>query len=148
VTTDPPASRVLAERSDRCHEACFVCGAGNHRGLGLRFTEEPDGSVTGSFACDAWYQGYPDRLHGGVIAMLADAAMTHCLFAHDIAAVTGSLKLRMTRPAEVGIPAQLRAWLVRSAPPGYVLRAELSQAGIVRATAEGLFVEREALEAR
>jgi len=146
VTTDPAACETFTDLSVHCHGACFVCGQRSQDGLGLRFTEEADGSVVGCFACDERYQGYPDRLHGGVIAMLLDAAMTHCLFVRDIMAVTGSLKLRMTRLAEVGVPACLRAWLVRSAPPGYLLKAELSQIGIVRATAEGLFVERQALE--
>ena len=66
-----------------CHPSCVVCGTRNAGGLGLRFREEADGSVVASFPCDSQYQGYPDRLHGGVVSMLLDAAMTHCLFARN-----------------------------------------------------------------
>ena len=85
--------------------------------------------MVGTFACDGRYQGYPDRLHGGVIAMLADAAMTHCLFLHEISAVTGKLKLRFPHPVEVGLKATVRAELVRNSPPLFQLRAEISQTG-------------------
>jgi acyl-coenzyme A thioesterase PaaI-like protein len=107
----------------------------------LRFQAEPDGSVVGTFACDGKYQGYPDRLHGGVIAMLADAAMTHCLFQRGIRAVTGKLRLRFPRPVEVGSEATVRATITKNAPPLFELTAEIWQAGVVRVTAESLFIE-------
>ena len=143
MTTDLATSKPAIGLPGRCHPACFACGVRNGDGLGLRFTEEPDGTVVGSFACEGKYQGYPDRLHGGVIAMLADAAMTHCLFVHRIKAVTGKLKLRFPRPVEVGVAATVRAAVVRSSPPAFVLKAEISQGGTIRATAEALFVEQQ-----
>jgi acyl-coenzyme A thioesterase PaaI-like protein len=115
----------------------------NGDSLGLRFVEEANGAVVGSFACDGRYQGYPDRLHGGVVAMLADAAMTHCLFLHRISAVTAKLRIRYPRPVDVGAVATVRATLVMNSPPLFELRAEISQAGTVRVTAEGLFIERQ-----
>lgn len=141
MTTDVATSDSDTALPDRCHPACFACGVRNGDGLGLRFTEEPDGSVVGAFACEDKYQGYPDRLHGGVVAMLADAAMTHCLFVHQIKAVTGKLELRFPHAVAVGVSATVRAMLVRNSPPAFVVRAEISQAGTVRATAEALFVE-------
>jgi acyl-coenzyme A thioesterase PaaI-like protein len=141
VSTDLAANKPATDLPDRCHPACFACGVRNNEGLGLRFTEEPDGTVVGSFACDGKYQGYPDRLHGGVVAMLADAAMTHCLFLRRISAVTGKLRLRFPCPVEVGLDATVRATLVKNSPPLFELKAEIWQAGTVRATAEGLFVE-------
>lgn len=148
MTTSRATSRSETGLPDRCHRACFACGVRNGDGLGLRFTEQPDGSVVGSFACEGKYQGYPDRLHGGVVAMLADAAMTHCLFVHRVKAVTGKLELRFPRPVAVGVSATVRATLVKNAPPAFVVRAEVSQAGTVRATAEGLFVEHAHLTAQ
>jgi hypothetical protein len=73
--------------------------------------------------------------------MLADAAMTHCLFLRRISAVTGKLRLRFPRPVEVGLDATVRATLVKASPPLFELKAEVSQAGTLRATAEGLFIE-------
>ena len=143
MTIDLATGETATDLPAQCHPACFACGVQNGEGLGLRFTEESDGSVAGSFACDGKYQGYPDRLHGGVVAMMADAAMTHCLFVHRIKAVTGKLKLRFPQPVEVGIAATVRARVVANSPPAYVLTAEISQAGMVRATAEALFVEQQ-----
>ena len=141
MTTERPNSGAAAQLAERCHPACIVCGARNGDSLGLQFVKEADGAVVGSFACEGKYQGYPDRLHGGVIAMLADAAMTHCLFLHGISALTGKLKLRFPRPVEVGVAATVRATLVKNSPPIFELKAEISQAGVVRVTAEALFVE-------
>lgn len=73
--------------------------------------------------------------------MLADAAMTHCLFLRRIRAVTCKLKLRFPRPVEVGMDATVRATLVKSSRPLFELEAEISQAGTVRVTAEALFME-------
>ena len=143
MTTDLATSETATDLPDRCHPACFACGVQSGDGLGLRFTEESDGTVVGSFACEGKYQGYPDRLHGGVIAMLADAAMTHCLFVHRIKAVTGKLELRFPHPVEVGVDATVRAALVKNSPPAFVLKAEIWQAGTIRATAEALFVEQQ-----
>lgn len=143
MTTDLATSKTATDLPQRCHPACFACGVRNGDGLGLQFTEESGGAVVGSFACDGKYQGYPDRLHGGVIAMLADAAMTHCLFLRRISAVTGKLKLRFPHPVEVGVAATVRATLVKNSPPLFELKAEISQAGTVRATAEGLFIEQQ-----
>lgn len=147
MTTEPATSEPATDLPDRCHPACFACGVQSGDGLGLRFTEESDGTVVGSFACDGKYQGYPDRLHGGVIAMLADAAMTHCLFVHRIKAVTGKLELRFPHPVEVGVDATVRAAVVKNSPPAFVLKAEIWQAGTIRATAEALFVEQQLGEA-
>ncbi|MBN2560250.1 MAG: PaaI family thioesterase [Phycisphaerae bacterium] len=143
MTIESASTKTAADLAGRCHPSCIVCGARNGDSLGLRFVQEADGTVIGSFACDDKYQGYPDRLHGGVIAMLADAAMTHWLFLHRISAVTAKLKLRFPRPVEVGVPATVRAAIVRNSPPMFVLKAQISQAGTVRATAEGLFIEQQ-----
>ncbi len=141
MTIDRVTGETATDLPDRCHPACFACSVRNGDGLGLRFTEESDGAVVGSFACDGKYQGYPDRLHGGVVAMLVDAAMIHCLFVHGIKAVTGKLKLRFPRPVEMGVAAIVRATLVMNSPPAFELKVEISQAGTVRATTEALFVE-------
>lgn len=127
--------------AERCHPACIACGALNGDSLDLRFAKRQDGSVVGTFACDGKYQGYPDRLHGGVVAMLADAAMTHCLFLNKISAVTGKLNLRFPRPVQVGIVADVRAEITKNSPPLFELRAEVSQGGVVCVTAEALFVQ-------
>ncbi len=129
-----------------CHPACLVCGERNQSGLGLRFEQQPDGSVLGRFACDANYQGYPDRLHGGVVSMLLDAAMTNCLFAKGIQAVTARMNVRFRHPVRLSTEAVIQARLVDQAPPLYVLKAELLQAGQACALADAKFFAEEAAD--
>ena len=76
-----------------CHES----------GLGLRFEPQADGSVAAYFACAPNYQGYPGRLHGGVVSMLLDAAMTNCLFARGIQAVTGEFGQPMSEEVKAAV---------------------------------------------
>lgn len=122
-----------------CHPACIACRSRETGGLGLRFARRGDGSVGAIFVCDAVYQGYPDRLHGGVIATLLDAAMTHWLFSRGIQGVTAKLSIRYHEPILVNQAAQIRAWIVGERPPFHLLRAEICQAGTRRASAEGAF---------
>jgi acyl-coenzyme A thioesterase PaaI-like protein len=85
------------------------------------------------------FQGYPDRLHGGVIAMLLDAGMTHCLFARNVAGLTAKLNIRYNQGVMLGISAMVRARVVDSEEPLYYLEAEVLQNGHVCAAAKATF---------
>jgi len=122
------------------HPNCVACGPDHAQGWRLRFAENADGSVSATVDCAPGWQGYPNRLHGGAIAMLLDAAMTHCLFAHREVAVTAELCVRCREAVITGSPARVRAWLVYSSPRLHRLRAELSQAGRIKAVATGKFL--------
>jgi len=122
-----------------CHPACIACRPESAGGLGLRFGPDGHDGVVAEFACAAAYQGYPDRVHGGVIATLLDAAMTHCLFAREIRGYTAKLNVRFHRPVEVGVPATVHARLTDARPPLYLLRGELRQGGVLRASARASF---------
>lgn len=123
-----------------CHPACVACRSCERGGLGLQFESRPDGSVVAGFPCHPYYQGYPDRLHGGVIATLLDAAMTHWLFSRGIRGYTGRLSVRFRHPVTTGQPAVVRAWLVRQAAPLYMLEAELTQGDRLCAAAAAKFL--------
>ena len=145
----PIASFELAERQERLercasreHPKCLLCGQ-NPGGLRLHFRAQADGSVVAVFPCPASYQSYPQTLHGGVIASLLDAAMTNALFADGIAAVTGELTIRFLAPVSLGRGAVIRGWCERATPPLYYLRAQLEQAGVLRARASAKFMLRE-----
>jgi acyl-coenzyme A thioesterase PaaI-like protein len=139
-------SNQYQERLDvvrgREHDCCFVCDPHNSRGFGLEFHACIDGSVTALFACAKAFHGYPCWLHGGVISSLLDGAMTNCLFARGIVAVTAELSTRFLSPVAVDRPARVRAWLEKSHPPLYVLQARLIQDGEILATTSGKFMER------
>lgn len=130
---------VTTDLSRQCHPSCLVCGSERANGLGLRFAPQSDGSVSAEFHCSPDFQGYSDRLHGGVIAMLLDAGMTHCLFARNIAGLTARLNIRYNHGVMLGIPAVVRASVVDHEEPLYYLEAEVLQNGHVCAAAKATF---------
>ena len=56
------------------------------------------GHLQGSLPEGVLTEGYRTLVHGGAIAALIDAAMTHCLFGHEVLAVTAELKISYRRP--------------------------------------------------
>lgn len=110
-------------------------------GLGLRYEAQPDGRVVATFIGHSALEGYPGRLHGGVIATLLDGAMTHCLFAHGIQGVTAELNVRYLHAVSAGAMLTLRASLQHAAHGLYQLEAEIAEAGVVKVTATGKFMK-------
>ena len=129
--------RVLHES----HRRCVVCGAEHPFGLRLEFTANDDGSIQARFECETLFEGYPGMVHGGIVSMLLDGAMTNCLFAHGHPGVTGELNVRFGYPVETEGFAVVRAWIDESPPPFFVLKSELVQEGRVCARATGKFVD-------
>jgi len=126
------------------HARCLLCGEQNPASLKLRFVAGSGGTVSAKFKSHAGLQGYNDVLHGGVIAALMDSAMTHCLFHHGVQGLTGDLHVRYLRPVSCGATVEIRAAIVSSRPPLYVLKAELLLQEAVMARAEAKFMQRDA----
>jgi uncharacterized protein (TIGR00369 family) len=127
----------------RCsHPSCYVCGSANGHGLGLEFRRNEHGGVEAVFACHTVFEGYPDMLHGGIICTLLDGAMTNCLFAHGVTAVTAELKVRFRHPVVTKRPARVRAWITATLRPLHELAAELVQNERIMATAKAKFLEK------
>lgn len=122
------------------HANCVVCSSSNKHGLGLSFTSLPDGSVEAMFDCNQVFEGYHNMLHGGITSTLLDGAMTNCMFAHGIHAVTAELNIRFRHPVACCQSVTVRAWIVRSTSKLHLLQAEISQKGQIMATATGKFV--------
>lgn len=139
------AKSTLPALRQQSHPHCFACGPANGHGLGLEFRVTHNGAVEASFTCAPDFAGYPGILHGGVICTLLDGAMTNCLFAHGLAAVTVDLHVRFRHPAAVNLPATVRAWLGAVDLPVHRLAAEMVQDGQIVATATARFVEKRAL---
>jgi hypothetical protein len=116
------------------HSGCFVCGDQNGDGLGLFFCPQPDGSIAAQFTCDSKYQGCRDRLHGGVIAM------TNCLLHLGVTAVTGRISVGFRRAARLSRAAEIKARIASCDGDLYRLKAEMRQAGVVVARADGKFL--------
>jgi len=129
----------LARTQRRSHSQCVVCGDG--RGLALNFSVDADGTVRATFECQSAYQGYDGLLHGGVIALLLDGAMTNCLFAHGVAALTAEMKVRYRHPVRIGQPVLILARIVQSSAPLFLLESQLFQSGLQCARGTGKFMQ-------
>jgi len=122
-----------------------VCGPANGHGLGLEFRVAQDGAVEASFPCQPVFAGYPGMPHGGIICTLLDGAMTNCLFARGLAAVTVDMNVRFRHPVTVSLPAMVWAWLESEGSPVHRLAAELLEGGQVVATAMTRFIEKRSM---
>ena len=139
--TTKPAQGLLERTRRQAHPLCVVCGRAHECGLGLRFSLQEDGSVRARFVCSKSHEGFRDILHGGVISSLLDGAMTNCLFAHGIAAVTAELVVRFRHPIATGSPLTVVGRTSGSSPPLYVLDAEIIQDDTLMAVGKGKFME-------
>lgn len=110
-------------------------------GLALRYTPATDGSVSASFLGNCALEGYPGILHGGIVATLLDGAMTNCLFAQGIRALTGDLHVRYRFPVLAAEELTVRAWVESSWQALFHVRAEITQGGEVKARAQGKFMK-------
>ncbi|MFZ5828964.1 MAG: PaaI family thioesterase [Planctomycetota bacterium] len=144
MITNPNAVTLEAMRRQH-HPRCVVCGA-NNDALRLSFRLADDGAVEATLDCQGALQGYPDRLHGGVLCTLLDGAMTNCLFAHGFAGVTAKLQVRFHRAATIGEPATVRAEVFERKDPLFCLRARVVQGTALVASAEATFVDTAAVD--
>lgn len=138
ATTD----RQTKHSSDNGHNHCWLCGNKNPRSLNLHFQAGEDGMVRTQFSGRSEFQGYDGMLHGGVVASLLDAAMTHCLFHRGIQAVTGDLQVRYVKPVPFDAFLDVQASVVSSKPPLHYLKAEIIHNGCVMAWAKAKFMQR------
>lgn len=121
----------------------MLCGPFHPGSWRLSFAQAGDGEVHTTFIAGSELQGYENILHGGVIASLLDAAMTHCLLHQGIQAVTGDLRIRYYHPVACQVPLVLRARMLFSCPPLYHLAAEIVYKDLLQAKGEGKFMRRE-----
>jgi uncharacterized protein (TIGR00369 family) len=124
------------------HQSCMVCGSAesNPETLGLRFKIEQANLVTSQFLVADRHQGYTGVLHGGMASTLVDAAMTHCLFAQGVKALTAELTVRFHHPIYVGAQVEITASLIGERRGIYRLDAELKVAGVICTSATGKFI--------
>ena len=110
-------------------------------GLHLEFISANDESITATFQCDEAMEGYPGVLHGGVISLILDGAMGHCMFARGQTAVTVEITTRFRHTVATGQQATVSARITRNSHPLYLLEAEIVQEGKVKATAKGKYYD-------
>ena len=145
ATTESKEDRFQAIRQ-AVHSRCIVCGQKCSGGLNLEFEILDDGSVSAVLENGRHYEGYDGLLHGGIIAAIADGAMTNCLFAHGITAVTAELNVRFRHPLTVNTPLRVVAKILRRNEPLFVIEAELIQESQIKARATGKFMEQSTVQ--
>lgn len=123
-TDGDPDAVAIAKPNHETHPECIVCGLHNPIGWKLQFQTDGD-SVFLEFPLSELLQGYQGMVHGGVIATLLDAAMTHCLFAQGIEAVTGDLNIRYRHPVPVDRTVCVHARLGDACHPLYKMQSEI-----------------------
>ena len=83
------------------YQACFGCGARNTVGLQLVFRQEGEEILT-EFTPDVRFQGFPNVVHGGVIATLLDETLSRTSTLGGRWMMTARLDIRYRRPALLG----------------------------------------------
>ena len=132
IEQEPEAGKVGVVRP-ASHAGCMVCGLPSLLGLSFHASEQ---GVKASLKLKPGWQGYSGALHGGMIATLLDAAMTHCLFHQGIEAMTADLQVRYLAPVPCPGRIEVSARLSGQRRLIYELDAELRVGGMVKARAK------------
>lgn len=84
---------------------CFICGMKNVAGVKVFFYEQDDGSVLARFTGREIHQGYPGRMHGGVISGILDETMGRAVMFNggEIWGVTVALEMRFKQPVPLDV---------------------------------------------
>ena len=83
---------------------CFGCGSQNPHGLLLRFRRRAGGGIWADFTPARIHEGYLGMTHGGILATIADEAMSWAVTDDGDIGVTARMSLTFRRPARVGEP--------------------------------------------
>lgn len=86
-------------------ETCFGCNGGPNQGIGMRAFITEDGYIVGICRTKASHQGFPDNIHGGMIATYFDEVLWHatCLKDPGLIAMTIEMTTKYFRAVSVGI---------------------------------------------
>jgi len=132
----------------RTYAECFVCGESNPAGLHAHFSlGETPGEMRGRFASDARHQGYPQRVHGGIVASLLDETLGRAVALAGHWTFTARLDVRYRLPVPAGAEVEAVARQVRDRGRFVEASGEARLPdGRVVAEASGLFLKLSAEE--
>ena len=111
--------------------------------IGLSYVKDSEDSVIGTGIIDPMLAGPPERVHGGIQALIIDEVMGALNRMRGRQAFTAYLKVDYRGPAPLGVPITFRAWL--DSVDGRKIKLLGSGDGPEGRfmEAEGLFIERE-----
>ncbi len=121
---------------------CFGCGEANSGGMHLPFSrDEAQRRVIGEFRLEERYQGAPGIVHGGIVALVLDEALSKVSRFFGLRAVTAELHVEYLRPVHVGEPLHVEAANERCEGTQLFHFGEIrDERGRVLARAKGRFV--------
>ena len=107
-------SETRVSRQQNISRMCFVCGTDNPFGLHARFLELEDGRLCAEFEAQDHHQGYPDRMHGGIISSILDEMIgrTIQIAYPEIFGVTVELNVHFRRPVPLHTPIRAVAEII------------------------------------
>lgn len=107
----------------------------------MQFRHEGDRTVC-DYAPEDYQQGYPGRMHGGVVATLIDDAMGWAIYHEGAWGATARLNVRYRRPVPLSERLRVEAWVVKNRGRLIEVRAEVRDSGaVLLAEAEGTFMK-------
>lgn len=120
---------------------CYACGEKNDRGLHMEFRRKGDRAICEYTPCD-YQQGYPGRMHGGIVATLIDEAMGWAVYGAKQWGATARLSVRFRRPVRLDETLHVEAWVTHNRSKLIELRAEVrNTGGVLLADGEGTFMK-------
>ncbi|MSO43897.1 MAG: hypothetical protein EXQ74_01080 [Thermoleophilia bacterium] len=121
---------------------CFVCGSDNPSGLGLHVHRDGTDAVA-TWIPTATYQGYPDRLHGGIIGLLVDEMLVYAGAPHDLRGMTAKVRYWLRKPIpHSGVELTLRGRLIQQSDRGFRAVVSVHSGETLVAEGEGMCVLR------
>jgi acyl-coenzyme A thioesterase PaaI-like protein len=120
---------------------CYACGEQNERGLHMEFRREGEHTICDYTPCD-YQQGYPGRMHGGLVATVIDEAMGWAVYGAQQWGATARLNVRFRQPVYLDRTLRIEAWVTNNRSRLIELRAEVRDAtGALLAEGEGTFMK-------
>ena len=122
---------------------CFVCGPANPEGLGLEIRQAGEEAVASFTPRDA-HQGYPERMHGGLVAALVDEMLVYAGAPLGIWGMTAKVSYRLRAAIPLGTTLELRSRITRRSGNGFRAEVEVRLPdGTLAAEGQGTCVARE-----
>jgi acyl-coenzyme A thioesterase PaaI-like protein len=107
----------------------------------MEFYREDGRAICEYTPCE-YQQGYPGRMHGGVVATLLDEAMGWAVYDAARWGATARLNVRFRRPVRLDQRLRVESWVTKDRRRLLELRAELRDAsGELLAEADGTFMK-------
>ena len=135
----------MALTIDELANWCFGCGPANPQGLKLKFDLGRDDvkglTATATVELSRFYEGPPGHIHGGVIAVLMDEAMSKLNGPLDVLAMTRHMEVDYLKPCPLGVPLRLVGFHLRRDGRKLFHQAELhGPDGTLLASGKGVFL--------